>query len=74
MNNEWVISQAKALAARLTGSDEAKVTQVYRLLLQRTPEKKEAELALGFLRSAGEKAWREYAQVLMTSNEFQFVD
>ncbi|HXJ43160.1 MAG TPA: PSD1 and planctomycete cytochrome C domain-containing protein [Bryobacteraceae bacterium] len=74
MNNEWVISQAKAVAGRLTGPDEAKVTQIYRLLFQRAPEKKETELALQFLRSAGDKAWQEYAQVLMTSNEFQFLD
>ena len=74
MNNDWVISQAKRVADRLVGTDEAKITQLYRLLFQRAPEKKETDLALQFLHSAGDKAWQEYAQVLLTSNEFQFLD
>jgi mono/diheme cytochrome c family protein len=74
MNSPWVIDQAKALSARLTGDDPARVDQAYRLLFQRVPTPQEKKLALDFLRANGEKAWPEYTQVLMTSNEFQFVE
>jgi cytochrome c553 len=76
MNNEWVIAQAKAMAAQLKGSDAERIDQAYRLLFQRLPSPDEKKLALDFLRGVAdnEKGWAEYAQVLMTSNEFQFVD
>jgi mono/diheme cytochrome c family protein len=74
MNNPWVIAQAKAFAARLTGDDAARVDQAYRILFQRVPAPQEKKLALDFLHANGEKAWQEYAQVLMTSNEFEFVE
>jgi hypothetical protein len=44
------------------------------LLFQRAPTAQEKKLGLDFLREAGDKGWAEYAQVLLTSNEFQFVD
>jgi hypothetical protein len=74
MNNAWVIAQAKSTAARLTGDDATRVDQAYRLLFQRTPTPEEKKLGLDFVRDAGEKGWAEYAQALMTSNEFQFMD
>ncbi|HZL57008.1 MAG TPA: DUF1553 domain-containing protein, partial [Bryobacteraceae bacterium] len=74
MNNEWVIAQAKAMAERLSGTDTEKIDQAYSVLFQRAPTADEKKLALEFLHSAGSKGWAEYAQVLMTSNEFQFMD
>jgi hypothetical protein len=76
MNNEWVIAQAKAMTARLKGTDAERIDQAYRLLFQRPPSADEKKLALEFLHDAADndKGWAEYAQVLMTSNEFQFVD
>jgi len=74
MNNPWVLDQAKAFATRLSGTDDARITQAYGLLFQRIPSAEERRLGLEFLRAAGDKGWTEYAQALMTSNEFQFVD
>jgi hypothetical protein len=64
------------MAARLKGTDMERIDQAYRLLFQRPPSAGEKKLALDFLRGAAdnEKGWAEYAQILMTSNEFQFVD
>jgi hypothetical protein len=74
MNNEWVIDQAKAMAARLKGGDAEKIDEAYELLFQRRPAPEEKKLGLEFLRGSGDKGWASYAQVLLTSNEFQFVE
>jgi hypothetical protein len=80
MNNDWVITQAKAVAerlqgdGRLQGDDAKKIEEAYRLLYQRLPSVQEKKLGLAFVAGQGAKAWAEYAQVLLTSNEFQFLD
>ena len=74
MNNGWVIALAKAFAARLTGDDAARVDQAYRILFQRLPTPPEKKLGLEFVKNGGAGSWPEYAQVLMTSNEFEFVE
>jgi hypothetical protein len=74
MNNDWVINQAKIVADKLTGDNAKRIDDLYRLLFQRTPTAQEKKLALDFLQQAGSKGWPEYAQVLLTSNEFQFMD
>ena len=74
MNNEWVIAQAKAVTARLKGDDAQRVDAAYRLLFQRLPSVPEKKLGLEFVAGKDAQAWAEYAQVLLTSNEFQFVD
>lgn len=74
MNNEWVITQAKSVAARLKGDDSQRVDAAYRLLFQRMPSTPEKKLGLEFVAGKDEKTWSEYTQVLLTSNEFQFVD
>ena len=66
--------RAKALAARLQGDDPERIDQAYRILYQRAPTTDEKKLGLEFLETTGAKGWIEYAQVLLTSNEFQFVD
>ena len=74
MNNEWVIAQAKAVTARLKGDDSQRVDAAYRLLFQRLPSAQEKKLGVEFVAGKDAQAWAEYAQVLLTSNEFQFVD
>ena len=70
-----VARQARALAARIEreggGDDEARLVFAYSLLFQREPGDEERRLNLEFLREAG---WRQLAQVLLSSNEFLFVD
>ncbi|MBI3667970.1 MAG: PSD1 domain-containing protein [Acidobacteria bacterium] len=74
LNSSLIQKQAEALAKRLqTDSDAGKIRKAYRLLYGREPIRKETELGLEFLRS-GKDAWAEYAQVLLSSNEFLFVD
>ena len=59
--------------------------EVYRLLFGRAPNKQEIDVGLAFLRTTPEKpgntvngepltAWKQYARVLLSANEFEFVD
>jgi hypothetical protein len=55
------------------GADEkAEIASAYRILLTRAPRHEEEELALKFLHQDGSLA--QYLQVLMSSNEFSFVN
>jgi hypothetical protein len=83
MNSPFVVEQAKALAKRpdVVAKDGAeRITLLYRILFGRNPEREEAELAREFLASAktekpnGLTPWEKYAQVLLLSNEFGFID
>jgi mono/diheme cytochrome c family protein len=71
MNSPFVEEQAKALASRLRGENEARIQEAYKLLYGREPSEKEVGLGIDFLR---EGDWTQYARVLLTSNEFLFVD
>ena len=72
MNSALVAEQAKALAARLKGEDRARINQAYQILFSRAPSKQEMEVGLEFLRQ-GKDPWPQYAQALLSSNEFYFV-
>jgi hypothetical protein len=70
------MEQSKSLARKLTelsGDDNARVTDAYRLLFQRVPTEAERKLALEFLR-ASQNAWPQYTQVLLSSNEFSYLN
>ena len=75
LNSEFVMRQAERLTDRLAreGTDEKdRIQRVYRLLYARGPTKAEIKLGRRFL-SGDESRWPQYAQVLMTSNEFLYV-
>ncbi len=88
MNSGFVYKQAEQVAKRVygvAGDDKVRVTEAYRLLFGRTPTDKEIELAINFIHNTpdlkGETingqpptAWKEYARVLLSSNEFEFVN
>ncbi|MBX7166598.1 MAG: PSD1 and planctomycete cytochrome C domain-containing protein [Pirellulales bacterium] len=83
MNSQFVIAQAKQLAARTTssaGDVRPRVTALYRLALARDPQENEFAAAEQFLTAAAADAtpelapWEQFAQVLLCSNEFAFVD
>jgi hypothetical protein len=82
MNSPFVVEQAKALAARpdvtARTTTEERIGYLYRLLYGRAPDAEEVGLGKRFVESAGtEKAlspWEKYCQVLLLSNEFDFVD
>lgn len=87
MNNPFVYEQASVLAQRVHSepTDQARIVKAYEYLFQRKPTAQELQLGLKFLSTTPDKpgysvagqpitAWDEYARVLLTSNEFQFVN
>lgn len=83
LNDDFVMEQAKALAARPEVMDAPnaveKIRVMYRLALAREPDDEEIRLGQAFIRSGdvaggGMSGWARYAQVLLLSNEFAFAD
>jgi hypothetical protein len=74
LNSPFMRRQAAALVRRLHAlgsSDSERIRAGYRLLYGRSATAMEERLGLAFL---GEAAWEQYAQVLLASNEFLYVD
>lgn len=78
LNSPFILARAKALAEVLAresaadGGEEKRIAQAYRRLFQRAPALRESELAVAYLGQGG--TWESYAQVLLTSNEFLYLD
>jgi len=77
LNSPFVHSQADALVKRLKAaypSDErAQITEAYALLFGRKPTAEQLKLGMEFLQTPGNN-WQQYAQALLASNEFLFID
>ena len=77
LNSPFVHSQADALVKRLKAahpSDERlQITEAYALLFGRKPTDEQLKLGMEFLQTAGNN-WQQYAQALLASNEFLFID
>jgi mono/diheme cytochrome c family protein len=87
LNSEFLYERAhnvaKSLLDRKEMSDAARVETAYALVLNRHPDKDEIDRGLnyvaGFKRkfageNAGQKAWQSLCRVLMSSNDFVYVD
>jgi Protein of unknown function (DUF1553) len=77
LNSEFVLNQSDALVKRLrttTAGDLAMINKSYCLLFAREPSPSEIQMAAAFLETAGTDAWILYAQALLSSNEFVYVD
>jgi hypothetical protein len=87
MNNPFVYKQAGILAERVgsESTDKDRILKLYEYVYQRKPSDAELELGLKFLSTTPEKAgyavagepitaWRQYARIMISSNEFQFLD
>ncbi len=75
LNSDAVHQRAAAVAKRVGQRNREKgIAAAYRLLLHRDPAPREQALGLDFLRQAGANGWAQYAQVLLSSNEFAYVD
>jgi len=83
MNSPFVIEQARNVAQRSeitkAASAEEKIQALYRLVLQRSPQKAELELGEKFIAAQAQKDSKlspleRYAQVLLLSNELSYVD
>ena len=66
LNSDFIKRRARAFGARITSVERA-----YELLFQRAPSAREKERGEQFLREASKA---EYAQVLLSANEFLYVD
>jgi cytochrome c553 len=83
MNSSFMIDRAKGLAERLrteSGDDNSKVRSAYQRLYGREPTGEELRLAVEYLsQEAGDSSdgdlsrWTQYAQVLLSSNEFMYI-
>jgi len=87
MNSGFVYKQAQTFAKRVydEANDTARIQKAYRILFGRAPSEAETKAGLDFLQThpeapgeqvAGQPttAWNEYSRVLISSNEFEFVN
>ncbi|MCA8990551.1 MAG: PSD1 domain-containing protein [Planctomycetaceae bacterium] len=82
LNGPLLAEQSKNLVTRLEqelpGQNDKQVDRAYWLLLSRPPTENERALALEFVGdTSGEERlsrWQQYAQVLLATNEFLYVD
>ena len=69
-----VMDSAKQMVKRLEKVPEPqRIGEAYRLLFGRTPDAMEQQLGQSYV-TRGADAWPEYLQVLMSSNEFLYVN
>ncbi len=83
LNSPLMIDLARQIAARVErgvpGDVSSQVRQVWQWLYQRLPTERELLVTSEFLQKAPDAAaksarWRQVAQALLSSNEFQYVD
>ena len=82
MNHPFVHDLARGVIARpdvaATKGHRERIDRLHRLLYGRPADAEEVTLGETFVKEAGQtnklSAWEQYAQVLMLSNEFAFVD
>ena len=82
LNSEFMGRQAKALAKKLAaapGDEAEKIRRAFPLLYARLATDPEVAMAVDFLKSCDGpqgslSPWEQYAQVLLSANEFLFVD
>jgi mono/diheme cytochrome c family protein len=76
MNSDLVWRQAGLFIKRLGNaeSDEAKIKDAYRLLYGRDATQTEIQRGLRFLHQAGQDAWQQYAQALLSAGETTYIN
>jgi hypothetical protein len=88
LNGEFMIARARNLAAKLAAEekdDDARIRKAFVRLYGRPASARDVQIGLAFLRAPeasvrpGEakdalSRWEQYAQVLLSANEFTFVD
>jgi len=86
MNGPLVAQQARQLVARpevaQTADPQARIAALYRIVLGRLPSQAEIQLGVEFATApatpeataAGFGPWEQYAQLLLLTNEFAYVD
>ncbi len=80
LNSPFVLEQAAQLLKRPevaeSQSPEKRIECLHRLLYGRSAEREETDAGVRYLSASGmtQRAWEDYAQVLMLANEFVFID
>ncbi|MEO7649010.1 MAG: DUF1553 domain-containing protein, partial [Bryobacteraceae bacterium] len=78
LNSPQVMDLAKAFVTRLERENlalpERRLARSYQLLYQRPPSKTELQAGLYYVASGDAGAWAQYAQVLLASNEFLYLE
>ncbi len=82
LNSEFVMEQAKALAARVAADapdDRERITVLYQIAYQRVPTGDETEACRAFLSEAPDSesklsSWEQLCQVLLVGNEVMYID
>ena len=75
LNSDVVGQRATALAKRIEKkADDDAIAAAYRILFHRAPSEQEFKLGREFLQQTAEDRWKQYAWVLLSSNEFAYVD
>ena len=90
MNNDFVIEQSQSLAAQIESIEKAsaKVNVIFNRALQRKPTDHEIEESLELVKVIDQqlindvtdparrasRVWASFAQAIMSTNEFRYVD
>jgi mono/diheme cytochrome c family protein len=83
LNSEFMVRNAKALAAKFTSqaaqTDAERIRQAFGVVFGRPATERELALGLTFLSAtsppvSGMTRWEQYAQVLLSTNEFLYVE
>lgn len=84
LNSEFMVRNSKALASSLSNetdiSNSERIRRAFLLLYGRPATEREVQLGLDFLSAPDTSAegtltrWQQYAQVLLSANEFLYVD
>ncbi len=79
MNDPLVSELAKALAERVVSEASAtghreRIGRLYEITLGRPPSEAEIDIALTFLGEGKDEAWVRYCQLILSTNEFLYVD
>ena len=81
LNSEFMVRNAKALAAKFTShtdlSDAERIRQAFEVVYGRPATERELALGLAFVTepaTSGLTRWQQYAQVLLSTNEFLYLD
>jgi hypothetical protein len=82
LNSDFMVRQSRAFATRVQEGPESdepsRIRRAFLLAYGRHPTEREIRLGMQFLASAGTagglSAWDRYAQVLLSANEFAFID
>jgi hypothetical protein len=72
MNSPFIETEAENLAKKLPdGPPERKIAAAYERVFSREPQPEELKLGEEFLKDA---SWKQYARVLLSANEFGFIE